>query len=167
MSSTSYHIRQATTFDLHTLMQLAEATWEPTYHSILSKEQIDYMFEVIYSAESLERQMQEGQTFLLLNEGEQPVGFASFSVKDGAGQVYKLNKIYLLPETQGKGYGKVLLEAVEQEVKKRGATILDLNVNRYNKAKGFYERCGYRVWQEDDIAIGPYWMNDYIMRKEL
>lgn len=105
--------------------------------------------------------------FWLLEEEGQALGFASFSVKEAAGQVYKLNKIYLLPQTQGKGYGKVLLEAVEQEVQRRGAAVLDLNVNRYNQAKGFYERCGYRVHLQEDIPIGPYWMNDYVMRKAL
>ncbi len=125
------------------------------------------MFEVIYSREALERQMQEGQTFLILEESGKPVGFAAFSVKDEAAKAYKLNKIYLLPQTQGKGYGKALLQAVEQEVKLSGATLLDLNVNRHNPAKGFYERCGYQVHQQEDIPIGPYWMNDYVMRKKL
>ncbi len=125
------------------------------------------MFGEIYTAEALAKQMQEGQFFWLLEEEGQALGFASFSVKEAAGQVYKLNKIYLLPQTQGKGYGKVLLEAVEQEVQRRGAAVLDLNVNRYNQAKGFYERCGYRVHLQEDIPIGPYWMNDYVMRKAL
>ncbi|GAB3820696.1 hypothetical protein GCM10028895_21410 [Pontibacter rugosus] len=52
-------------------------------------------------------------------------------------------------------------------MKQLGAAILDLNVNRYNNAKAFYERCGYQVYVQEDIAIGPYWMNDYVMRKEL
>lgn len=160
-------IRLATLTDLPIIQQLAEATWEPTYRSILTQEQIAYMFEVIYTPDALTKQMQEGQTFMLLQENGTPVGFAAFSVKDPETQVYKLNKIYLLPETQGKGYGKLLLQAVEQEVKSRGAHTLDLNVNRYNKAKSFYERCGYHVHHEEDIAIGPYWMNDYVMRKQL
>lgn len=165
--SKSYRIRQATAADIPTLIQLAEATWEPTYSSILTKEQIDFMFAEIYAEAALEKQLKQGQTFLLLEEGEEPVGFASFSEKDAAAKVYKLNKIYLLPQTQGKGYGKLLLQAVEHEVKQLGAAILDLNVNRYNSAKVFYERCGYQVWQQEDIAIGPYWMNDFVMRKTL
>lgn len=163
----SYHIRQATSTDLPVLMQLAEATWGPTYQSILSKDQLDHMFGVIYSRESLEQQMRQGQTFLLLENEGVPVGFASFSVKDAQANLYKLNKIYLLPQEQGKGSGKVLLQAVEERVKKLGARTLDLNVNRHNPAKGFYERCGYQVHQQEDIPIGPYWMNDFVMRKAL
>lgn len=165
--NTSYSIRQATEADIHTLHTLAKAIWEPTYSSILSKEQIDYMFEVIYLEDALKEQMQQGQTFLLLFEEEKPVGFAAYSLKEKAEDVYKLNKIYLLPSEQGKGYGKVLLTAAEEEVRQLGAKFLDLNVNRYNKAKNFYERCGYQEYQQEDIPIGPYWMNDFVMRKEL
>lgn len=165
--NTSYRIGQAGPNDTPLIRQLAAATWEPTYRSILSQEQIAYMFGVLYTLEALEKQMREGQTFLLLYEEDSAVGFASFSVKDEADKLYKLNKIYLLPQTQGKGYGMALLGEVEQRVRQLGANTLDLNVNRYNKAKDFYERCGYRVWQEEDIPIGPYWMNDFVMRKEL
>ena len=165
--NTSYSIRRATEADIKTIHHLAEATWAPTYSSILSQEQVDYMFEVIYAEDELAKQMQEGQTFLLMFEEGEPVGFAAYSIKDEATGIYKLNKIYLLPGEQGKGYGKTLLSAVENETKQIGAKILDLNVNRYNKAKQFYERSGYHVHQEEDIPIGPYWMNDYVMRKEL
>ena len=162
-----FSIREASIADIPTINRLAEAIWEPTYRPILSREQIDYMFEVIYTYEALERQMKEGQTFLLLLDGSEPVGFAAYSLKDHEDAVYKLNKIYLLPSKQGSGLGKLLLEAVEERVRKAGARYLDLNVNKYNKAKAFYERLGYQVYLEEDIPIGPYWMNDYVMRKTL
>ncbi len=125
------------------------------------------MFEVIYTQEALQQQMEEGQTFLLLYMAETPVGFAAFSLKEAQDKVYKLNKIYLLPSCQGKGLGKKLITMVEAMVKQLGAVFLDLNVNRYNNAKSFYESCGYHELKQEDIPIGPYWMNDYVMRKRL
>lgn len=76
-------------------------------------------------------------------------------------------KRHCLPQTQGKGYGKVLINAVEAKVMAAGKRILDLNVNRFNKARGFYEKLGFKVLHEEDIAIGRYWMNDFVMRKPL
>jgi diamine N-acetyltransferase len=163
----SYTFRKASPADIPLIHDLATAIWEPTYRSILSREQIDYMFAVIYTHEALARQMQEGQTFLLLYDAATPVGFAAYSLKEDDGPVYKLNKIYLLPEEQGKGLGQLLLQEVEKQTRRLGARFLDLNVNKYNKAKAFYERCGYHVLEEEDIPIGPYWMNDYVMRKAL
>ncbi len=165
--NTTYTVREATPADIFLLHQLALQVWAPTYRRILSEEQIAFMFELIYTETALLRQMREGQTFLLLYLVEQPTGFASFSIKVAAQQVFKLNKLYVLPAHQGAGLGKKLIGFVEKEVKKRGAAILDLNVNRHNKAVSFYEHCGYHLFQQEDIPIGPYWMNDYVMRKQL
>ena len=46
--------------------------------------------------------------------------------------------------------------------------LMELNVNRNNKALLFYERMGMRKLREGDFPIGNgYYMNDYIMRLEL
>jgi diamine N-acetyltransferase len=163
-----YTIRRATVNDVDTIGQLAEDIWWPTYSPILEKEQIDYMLGVIYAPEVLERQIEHNeQTFLLLLENEQPVAFAAYSPREDNPEVYKLHKLYCLPTMQGKGYGKALISEVAKQVKDAGAHKLDLNVNRYNKAKGMYQKMGFEVIHEEDIPIGPYFMNDYVMRKEL
>ncbi|MBD2715592.1 GNAT family N-acetyltransferase [Microvirga sp. STR05] len=160
-------VRPASLADIPTIIELAEATWEPTYRFIISKEQIDYMYRVIYTPASLQRQMAEqGHQFLLLLDEDQPGGFASYSAKETAG-TYHLNKIYVLPSHQGRGFGQLLLRAVEQAVQVAGGHTLELNVNRHNPALAFYEHEGFQLNREEDIPIGPYWMNDYVMRKHL
>ena len=53
-------------------------------------------------------------------------------------------------------------------MKAKGGTTLQLNVNRQNNAKEFYEKMGFAVIGEEDIDIGSgYYMNDYIMEKKL
>jgi GNAT superfamily N-acetyltransferase len=103
----------------------------------------------------------------VLLEDEQIVAFAAYSPREEVPDIYKLHKIYCLPATQGKGYGKVLINTVCDAVIKAGKHILELNVNRHNKAKDFYEKMGFKVIYEEDIPIGPYFMNDYVMRKEI
>ena len=164
-------IEPATLHDIPTIIQLAEATWEPTYRFIISREQIEYMYRVIYTPASLKRQMAEQQhSFLLAYVAGKPAGFASFSplpAEDDGGAGYKLHKIYVLPTRQGQGLGVHLIEAVENAARQAGGQFLDLNVNRYNPAIAFYERRGFARHSEIDVPIGPYFMNDYIMRKEL
>ncbi|MBX0291997.1 GNAT family N-acetyltransferase [Hymenobacter sp. HSC-4F20] len=160
-------IQSATPADIPTIISLAEATWEPTYRFIISREQIEYMYRVIYTPASLERQMSEqGHTFLLVYVEDEPRGYASFSAQASAG-LYKLHKIYVLPSAQGHGLGQQLVKAVEQAVRAAGGHTLELNVNRHNPALAFYEHLGFQLHREEDIAIGPYWMNDYVLRKEL
>lgn len=162
------NIIQATSAHTDTIREIAEKTWWPAYREILTAEQIRYMLDSIYSWENIHQQLESGsQTYLLLMEEERPVGFAAFSPREEAPEIYKLHKLYCLPETQGKGYGRLLIEAVSQRVTTAGKRVLELNVNRYNKAKSFYEKQGFAVAYKEDIPIGPYWMNDYVMRKEL
>ncbi|MGY3089506.1 GNAT superfamily N-acetyltransferase [Hymenobacter sp. UYAg731] len=164
-------IEPATLNDIPTIIQLAEATWEPTYRFIISEEQLEYMYRVIYSPAALKRQMEEQHhVFLLARVEGEPAGFASFGplpAEDGPGPGYKLHKIYVLPTRQGQGLGVHLIEAVENAARIAGGQFLDLNVNRYNPAIAFYERRGFARQSEVDVPIGPYFMNDYIMRKAL
>jgi N-acetylglutamate synthase-like GNAT family acetyltransferase len=163
-----YLIREATTADVEAILQIAEQTWWPTYEPLLGKEQVAYMLGEIYSQKKITDQVKNNeQTFLLLLEDGQPVAFAAYSPRDEDPEIYKLHKLYCLPVTQGKGYGKTLINAVIDKTKKAGKHTLDLNVNRYNKAKDFYEKMGFTIAYEEDIPIGPYWMNDYVMRKAL
>jgi GNAT superfamily N-acetyltransferase len=100
-------------------------------------------------------------------EADKPVAFAAYSPREENPEIYKLHKLYCLPQTQGKGYGKILISEVISKTLEAGVHTLDLNVNRHNKAKTFYEKMGFTVAYEEDIPIGKYWMNDYVMRKEL
>jgi GNAT superfamily N-acetyltransferase len=163
-----YTIRKATPADTETIRQIAQDTWWPTYGPILNKEQIAFMLAEIYSPEKISKQLETSeQEFLLLMEGDEAVAFAAYSPREDDPEIYKLHKLYCLPKTQGKGYGKVLINSVIEQVLKAGKHTLDLNVNKYNKARSFYEKMGFEVVYEEDIAIGPYWMNDFVMRKHL
>lgn len=170
-----YFIRKATPEDVEIIREIAEKTWWVAYSPILEKEQISYMLGTIYSTENVTSQIKNNtQTYLLLIEpahpaggDNKPVAFAAYSPREEAPEIYKLHKLYCLPETQGKGYGKILINEVMNETVEAGKHTLDLNVNRNNKAKSFYEKMGFQVAYEEDIPIGDYWMNDYVMRKEL
>jgi Acetyltransferases len=78
--------------------------------------------------------------------------------------IYKLHKIYVLPYNQGKGTGKFVITEIIRAISRKGGKGLQLNVNRNNKAKDFYEKMGFVVIREEDIDIGNgYFMNDYVM----
>lgn len=157
----------ATHKDIKAIREIANKTWFVTYEPILGKEQPRFMFDEIYSEASLAEQMDNGQTFILQLLGEDVLAFASFSLIDSAEAIYKLNKLYLNPDFQGGGYGKKLISYVEKKVRELGAKKLQLNVNKYNKARFFYEKVGFEIIKEEDIPIGEYWMNDFIMIKTL
>ena len=158
-------IRKATLNDVPTITKLAEEIWWPTYAKVISAEQISFMLGEMYSAEALTTQMENGHGFLILTVDAIAKGYASFSKQDET--TYKLQKLYLHPDQQGKGVGKMLIDFVEQEVKNLGAEQLMLNVNRGNNAQVFYSKVGYHVLEEIDIPFHQYVLNDYVMGKSL
>lgn len=157
-----FNIRPAAAADIPLIRELTYQVWPQTYQSILSAEQIAYMLERMYSVASLEKQMEEGCRFILVYEGEEPVGFASFQeMKPG---LFKLHKLYVLPSQQGKGTGRSIVSYVLDEMEKKGGNTLQLQVNKNNPAKIFYEKLGFTAVDEIDLDIGNgYFMNDYIM----
>ena len=157
-------IRPADLDDINTIGYLAQQIWPDTYKDILSPEQLKYMLKLIYSPKSLRRQMVgEHHRFLLVEQEEEPIGFASWSVTKDVG-VFKLHKLYVMPGRQGKGLGRTLLQFVFEVIRLEGAQRLRLNVNRHNKARQFYERLGFVVIGEENIDIGHgYFMNDFVM----
>ncbi len=151
------------------VQHIVQLTWPVTYGPILSPEQLDYMIDLIYSTDALKQQLQKGHQFILATEEDNIVGFASYSAKDNTqSSRFRLHKIYIDPDQQGKGIGKILLDFILADIKPKGATDLELNVNRYNKALGFYQKLGFHIINEEDIDIGNgYFMNDYVMNLPL
>lgn len=159
-------IQQAETSHIPLIRKLALQIWPATYSHILSPEQIDYMLDMMYSESSLDAQMKKGSQFLIVYAENDPAGFAAY-IKSGD-NIFKLDKIYVLPEQQGKGIGKQMIDHVTDITRKQGATALQLQVNRNNKARQFYERLGFSVLYEKDFPIGDgFVMNDYVMEKKL
>lgn len=163
-----FTILEATERDIPTIQTIAEKTWWPTYGSILTAEQLQYMLNHIYGTQALQKTITEkSQQFILLKDDHGAQGFAAYAPKPEHNTVYKLHKIYVLPENHGKGYGKHLLSHVIETAKGHGANVLELNVNRFNPAKLFYEKLGFQIVREENVPIGPYWMNDFVMRLKL
>jgi hypothetical protein len=60
------------------------------------------------------------------------------------------------------------LSEIQRLVKEQGGQSIELQVNRQNKARYFYEAMGYHIREEVDIAVGNgFYMNDYIMSMQL
>ena len=71
---------------------------------------------------------------------------------------------HVCPVVQGKGIGKKILQYIAGESISRGAEILELNVNKNNPAKFFYEKMGFGIEREEKIDIGQgYYIDDYVM----
>ncbi|SHG26229.1 GNAT family N-acetyltransferase [Flavobacterium defluvii] len=155
--------------DIKTIQKITNITWPITYGEILTKEQLDYMLALFYSDEALTKQIEnKEQLFYLISDSESTIGFIGIEHNYNNEAVTKIHKIYLLPETQGKGYGKTVFESIEKMALENNSKNLLLNVNRFNTALNFYKKLGFEIKETVDIEIGNgYLMEDYVMGKKL
>lgn len=161
-------IIQANKSQLPLIAELAYAIWPSAYGEILSKEQLTFMLDKFYSLEALTEQLENrNHVFLLIEENERFVGFASYE-SNIENHKTKIHKLYVLPDTQGKGFGVQFINEIERRAKDLQNDILFLNVNRFNKAQHFYKKLGFEIAYEEDIEIGNgYLMEDFVMEKKL
>lgn len=162
-------ISQAGKNHIPIIKNLAEVIWPEVYADIISPEQIQYMLGLLYSEQALTAQMEKGHRFILAFKENIPIGFASYSKKSVEdAHTFRLHKIYVLPRQHAQGIGSALLEHMYNEARDEGAFRIELNVNKYNLAKRFYEKKGYSILREEIIDIGNgYVMDDYVMGKEI
>ena len=156
-------IIEATIEDIPVIYDLANRIWKVHYPAIISREQIDYMLEKMYSKAALEEQLNTGHRFFILTTDEHPAGYLSYSHNgDGA---YFLHKLYVDTGYHQKGMGRYLLNEVFDKI----PTIktLRLTVNRKNyTAINFYFKMGFIIEEVKDFDIGNgYEMNDFVMLK--
>lgn len=158
-------IKPASDNELEDIQQLAYVIWPAYYSSIISLDQIEYMLRNLYSLESLKEQKRSGTQFFLALERNRKVGFLALTpAKTGA---IHIDKLYLLPECRGKGYGKQMVNFAHQVAQQQKATKITLNVNRFNESLWFYRGIGFSVEKEVDIPFGPYVLTDFIMQSPL
>lgn len=161
-------LRKAKEEDMPIISNLAEQIWPQTYSEYITEAQLRYMLDLMYNKGELLSQLQQGYTFLIAEDGVKDVGFACSSLVDPETQIYKLHKLYVLPETHGKGIGKILINEIKNLAAQSGGKFLQLNVNRNNKAKDFYLKGGFKIKETVDVNIGNgFFMNDYVMELKI
>jgi ribosomal protein S18 acetylase RimI-like enzyme len=167
--SSSIQILSVTEDHLPAISRLASVIWQACYPGIISPGQIEYMLARMYALETLRAEIRsQGIAYSRLLAGDAFIGFASCGPTDSPDE-FKLHKLYLHPDHQGRGLGTLLLTHCENAVRKNGARRLILNVNKNNAgAIATYQRNGFTVIESVVMDIGGgFVMNDYIMGKDL
>jgi diamine N-acetyltransferase len=161
-------IAKATVNDISSIQSIAQETWPNTYGAILSATQLEFMMDMMYSDTSLTQQIQGKQLFYMVTALNKTIAFFAIEHHYQNEAVTRIHKIYLLPETHGKGIGKQLIDCIATLASEHDSKKLSLNVNRYNKALHFYQKIGFTIIKEEDIEIGNgYLMEDYCMEKTI
>ena len=116
---------------------------------VINKEALGYSFSLEETSSQLDKLSQDSHHYLL--------GFEDSTSHDLLGYVhaevyeslyskagFNILALAVLPQRQGKGIGKALLEGLEKEAKRRGYEFIRLNSADHRLgAHAFYEKVGY------------------------
>ena len=115
----------------------------------INKDALVYDFSPEETASQLAKLSQDSHHFLLGYEDDtshELVGYIHAEVYESLYSKAGFNILALavLPQSQGRGFGRDLLEGLEQEAEKRGYKFIRLNSADHRLgAHAFYERVGY------------------------
>jgi ribosomal protein S18 acetylase RimI-like enzyme len=155
--------------DVERLVALAREIWYAHYPAIISTAQIEYMLEERYHADVVRAELKhDGVWWDKLTVGGKLAGFASYFLTGIPGEM-KLDKLYVHPRLQRRGYGGQMIARAGEVARFRGCSRLVLAVNKNNRsAISAYLKHGFRVGDAvvKDIG-GGFVMDDYIMVKPL
>ena len=115
----------------------------------INKEALGYSFSPEETASQLARLSQDSHHFLLGYEDDashELLGYVHAEVYESLYSKAGFNILALavLPQAQGQGIGKSLLQGLEEEAKRRGYEFIRLNSADHRlDAHAFYEKVGY------------------------
>jgi ribosomal protein S18 acetylase RimI-like enzyme len=158
-------ISAVTREDLDSFLKLAEAIFIPTYSQLFPIEEVQELFKGMFKRELILDAIDSNSKDLFFAEiDSERVGFCLLIHK---GSTTRIDKIYVLPQVQGKGIGKALMDHIAKCGQKRKTSQLELNVNVGNtKAIQFYKNQGFKVIREEDFhAPNGVIYRDFVLKK--
>lgn len=161
-------IEQLNKDNIDVVNHLAHDIWPHTFKDILSNDQITYMLDWMYDVGTLREQAQIGHLFYVIKEFGSPKGFIGLEPNYPDVGHLRIHKLYVLPDNQGNGFGRQLVNQAIDVAFDLDLDALHLNVNRFNRSVDFYKHVGFEIIGEEDIDIGKgYLMEDFIMKLQL
>ena len=163
----SVRIEPLAAADVEPLNALAREIWHAHYPAIVSMAQIEYMLNQRYNTGVVLGELQRDDLWWdkLLVDGVM-AGFSSYFLTGAPGEM-KLDKLYVHPGCQRRGYGGMMIARACEVARTRGCNRLTLAVNKNNRgAIDAYLKHGFRIADSvvKDIGDG-FVMDDYIMEK--
>jgi diamine N-acetyltransferase len=153
--------------DIEMLCTLARTVWRAHYPPIIGTTQTEYMLAQRYDPAAIAEELTRADVWWdTLSEDGRMVAFAS-CLSIVAEQALKLDKLYVHPERQRRGYGGALLEHVCERAARMRYRKVVLAVNKRNvKAIDAYRKYGFEISDAvvKDIGSG-FVMDDYVMEK--
>lgn len=154
MNNESVEYRKATIDEAQTICNIVMSTKSAIYPHFYTQAVVDF-FGRLHSLENIKEDIKEGMVDILCVDG--------IMIGTGSRTGNHITRVYVLPEYEGKGYGSVIMEHLEDDIfAEYDECVLDASL----PATLFYEHRGYITMEhrQHDIGNGEVMIYE-IMRK--
>lgn len=160
--------------DVLPLQNLARTTFIESFAEQNSPEQLaEYLNRAFSEAQLLQELQTPSSWFYGLRWGDEMVGYLKINASGAQSDLQmpnslEIERIYLLQQAQGKGFGRLLLNTAIQQARLKGCERIWLGVWEHNTAAiAFYEHMGFRKFDEHVFTLGNEDQCDWLMAMEL
>ena len=141
--SPQMHIRAFEEADASALRRLIAETIDASYAPVYPPRALDF-FKAFHAEEIILERAQRGTVLVAEADGDL---IATGSLLDG-----EIFAVFVHPDRQGRGLGKVLMARLEEDARAAGVTESLLSVSL--PSKRFYEGLGYEIVEERSRDLG-------------
>ena len=154
MDSKNIEYRKAVAREAQIVCNIVQGTQTEIYPHFYTQAVVDF-FGRLHSIDNIEKDIKDGRIDILSVDGK--------IIGTGSRTDNHITRVYVLPEYEGKGYGSVIMEYLENDIfSEYEECVLDASL----PATMFYEHRGYRTVEHKKHDIGEGEVMIYeIMRK--
>lgn len=170
----SVHILEVTPDDIEYLVEVSRQTFRETFGPHNTKHDIEKYLKEQLSEDQLVRELHnKNSTFFFAKSGAEVIGYLKLNTGEAQTEVIdpggmEVERIYILEEYQGKGYGQQLLEKAVTEARNQNLSFIWLGVwERNTKAIEFYKKYGFTHLGVHTFVLGDDKQRDLILRLNL
>lgn len=167
-------IKKCSDKDLLKLQNISKQTFQETYSSGNTEENMTRYLEQEFSLEKLESELNDqASEFYFAYLDSKIVGYLKVNVGESQTEMQDRNaleiqRIYVLKEFQGKQIGKTLYQKALKIAQQKQVDFLWLGVWEENpKAIKFYEKIGFEAFDKHIFVLGDEQQTDIMMKKSL
>jgi len=154
--------------DLASIRRITWQSWISAYASFIPESDLKSYFDIHYSEGAFLSMFDDPFTRVFIAEtDDQIAGYARLFFNQDENRLY-VPSLYFLPDFQGQGMGRRLLEAAEEYAAEKGLDELWIGVMVENKqALVFYRKVGFQFVREEPFAMGKTTVSHLIGYKKL
>jgi ribosomal protein S18 acetylase RimI-like enzyme len=154
--------------DLTSIRRITWQSWISTYASFIPESDLKSYFDIHYTEGTFLSMFDDPFTRVFIAEMDgQIAGYTRIFFNRDENRLY-IPSLYFLPDFQGQGMGRCLLEAAEEYAAEKGLDELWIGVMVENKqALVFYRKVGFQFVREEPFAMGKTTVSHLIGYKKL